>query len=527
MKFIKFGIGGLFNFLFKVWVTMLLSFATDIFYINYLITQVIVLFESYLWHSKLTFHKKLNFKDFSKFFKAVILLKIADYTIANLGVYVFKQNYLVGVTISSAIIIFFRFLLFDKYVFKSERKKDAKTNNVVLTAATVSGNKGAEAMLTSTIQNTDFSKYSLLSYYYERDLKENKNKNLIILNGKPLYMLIWVFPLSIIYFFLKLFYLPTKIVEKNKEINAIANSDYSIDVAGISFVDGREIYLPYNFLCLIIPLLMGKKVIKLSQALGPFNNFLNKTLSKIMLPRLELISARGKKTHKHLLSLNLKNVILSTDLAFSEKMEDYEKAKDVFDKFKFTKKIIGISTSSVVRKYCKKIGKDYESITSDFTNYLIASGYNVILIPHSIRLESKKNKNNDIIVTRKIYEDITDKEKCLAIDEDLNSQELRYLIGKCDLFIASRFHAMISSLSMRVPTLVLGWSHKYREILSFFKLEDYCIDFSDYSVENFIPKFEDFVKDEDEIRKKLSENLSTVKKSSKKQFDMIKSLSES
>ena len=38
--------------------------------------------------------------------------------------------------------------------------------------------------------------------------------------------------------------------------------------------------------------------------------------------------------------------------------------------------------------------------------------------------------------------------------------------------VTSRFHAMISALVERTPLLVVGWSHKYGEVLAQFGLVD-------------------------------------------------------
>jgi len=110
---------------------------------------------------------------------------------------------------------------------------------IVLTAATISGNKGAEVMLTSTIRNLsemyDDIEFSLLSYYKEKDRKVNPFNNLKVLNGSPLYMLLVLNPLAKLFFVLRKLGLPTSFLKGNKEIKAIAEADLVIDIAGISF----------------------------------------------------------------------------------------------------------------------------------------------------------------------------------------------------------------------------------------------------------------------------------------------------
>jgi len=133
-----------------------------------------------------------------------------------------------------------------------------KTKKVVITAATLYGNKGAEGMIRSITKNLskDFPnmKFTLLSYYVKKDKLINKDPNLEILNGKPLYFLSILTPASLLYYLLKKLRLPYKILNLNKVIRRISRADLVIDIAGISFVDGREKYLLYNVPCMAVPL---------------------------------------------------------------------------------------------------------------------------------------------------------------------------------------------------------------------------------------------------------------------------------
>ena len=45
--------------------------------------------------------------------------------------------------------------------------------------------------------------------------------------------------------------------------------------------------------------------------------------------------------------------------------------------------------------------------------------------------------------------------------------------------LTSRFHAMISALALGVPPVVIGWSHKYAEVLAEFGIERFAVDFAD------------------------------------------------
>ena len=64
--------------------------------------------------------------------------------------------------------------------------------------------------------------------------------------------------------------------------------------------------------------------------------------------------------------------------------------------------------------------------------------------------------------------------------------------------------------------LLVGWSHKYQEVLDFFDLGQYAIDFSNLTTESLRKEFDKFISDEDTIRRKLEKHYDEVIQSSLK-----------
>ena len=394
------------------------------------------------------------------------------------------------------------------------------------------GNKGAAAMLESTIQTLSErypkAEFTLLSHYPEQDKRLNTFKNLSIISAKPIYLALVINPAALLYRILP--FTRQYIFSRLPAIKALAESDALLEEGGITFNDGREIYLLFNIATILPALLMRKPVIKCAQALGPFNNPINKLSAKIFLPRLKLIVARGEYTYKNLESLNLKNIAHGADYAFSLKVNDeHVKAAKKFlahPIFKSHSLIVGISPSCVVKKHFDKANQDYVGMMVKLIEYLIDTKHEVMLTPHSIHTGSKNNNllsvligkshNNDVPLCNEIYNKVSNKVHCCFIKEEVSSQTIRFLIGKCDLFITSRFHGMISSLAMGVPTLVIGWSHKYAEVLKMFDLEEFAID-----SKNLIKSFSDFEKKSNKIELKIQQHLPRVKALSKKHVELI------
>lgn len=402
---------------------------------------------------------------------------------------------------------------------------------IAITAASYSGNKGAAAMLQSSIKQLhdiygDRLNINLMSVYPREDQKQLPFDFINITSTKPEQLLFTAFPLAVLYKLFKWCPPIKKLLLKNKILKTYVQTDLVVDEAGISFVDSRGFVMnTYAFVCAAVPLLVGTPVVKYSQALGTFKNPYNKFLAKWILPKLKLICARGQGTFNNLMEIGVKdNVKLCADGAFSmEDSEYWNKEVDIIcasDNF-FNDNVVGLSISSVVEKKCDKMGIAYKDTMVSFINYLNEAGYNVILIANAARINSEKSRNNDLMVGDAIYDAVADKNMVRWYHKEMDAEEIRAYIGKCRFLVASRFHAMIGSLEQKVPVLLIGWSHKYQEVLDMFELGQYAIDFSKLELSELKKSFEDFVSHENDIRAKLDKNLDAVLESSRNNIKYI------
>lgn len=411
-----------------------------------------------------------------------------------------------------------------------------KSLNIVITAASFCGNKGAAAMLQSGIKQLkerygERLKITLMSTYPERDrellraMPENYGF-ISIENAKPEKLVFLAFPLSILYRLFGHFPLLRKPFLNNKIIRAYSECDMVIDMAGVSFVDSRGFVMnTYSFICAAVPLLCGAPVCKYSQALGSFKNPYNRFLAKLVLPKMRLICARGEITKNNLAEIGVsENVRLCADGAFtmSEKSEYTKTVNSLCENDGFySSSPIGISISSVVEKRCRKLGINYKKIMIEFIERLTAEGYSVLIIANAAREGSANPRNNDLPICGEVYASLRDKTNVRYYPREFFPEELRLLISRCRALVASRFHAMIGALEKCVPVLLIGWSHKYKEVLDMFGLGGYAADYSELNAEKLYSEFRNLLDNSDEIRKKISENLPLVKASSMRNIALI------
>lgn len=297
-----------------------------------------------------------------------------------------------------------------------------------------------------------------------------------------------------------------------------SDADLIFDVSGISFVDGRGIaLLYYNFSLLFPAVFFNKPLHKLSQALGPFKTPTNRFVANQILPKCTSIAARGQQSLEHLKNLELKNCFFSPDISFAMvvQQEKYSQAELQCRKmvpFFKEKNLVIIAPSAVVENYCNKNGIDFLKIIDEVIDYLHSNDNQVALLAHSTDTGIKKNDDMSIVANiKKNYS-----KSILPILETHGDPRLaRALISQGDLFIASRFHAMIGALSQATPVITIGWSHKYKEAAGPFHMSENVIDFMELKDMKLKNKIDFVLQNKNTLKKTMKPIASKMCSSSK------------
>ena len=382
-------------------------------------------------------------------------------------------------------------------------------------------------MLKSVIVNLDKRldqpvKYYVLTVYPKEDKLLNNYENVEIISCKPEELVFVSFPFSILY---KLFHFIPPIKEallRNVILATLEESDLVIDIAGVSFVDGRGIIMTlYNYICSFVPLTVNAKLVKLSQATGPFNSFINRELAKHTFKKMKTVCPRGDITNQHLQDIDINGCKICADLAFLLH-DDAEKSHEAMQYLELVNKpFISVSISSVVDGYCEKHKIEYRETMARFIDWLISEmNYSVVLIPQAARAGKDTTKNNDLPVSKFVYEKVRHKERCLLVDQELEPETLREIIAHSEILVASRFHAMISALYKATPVLLVGWSHKYQEVLDMFELGKFALDYKTMTLEQLKSAFLEIQGQKDSIKTLIMKHLPEVQNSCDKNFNL-------
>ena len=411
------------------------------------------------------------------------------------------------------------------------------SKKIAIIGATISGNHGAEAMLSATIgrirELQPDASFVVFSYLAKKDREITKDKNLVVIDGSPIKLVFSLLPFTIIFAFFNFIGFDAGKRICPRSVRLLSQCDLLIDLAGVSFIDGREKFLPFNILTLAPAFFLKVPVVKFSQAMGPFRNPLNFFTAKHILSRCERLFARGEQTAANLsnLPLSRNSWQMAGDLAFLLRDEDRltehgmlasQQILDSIGKLRNSRnKIIGICPSSVV---AGKAGDDYTREMAQIVERLVGQGFGIVLFPNATREDHMDRLfNNDLPILKNIRDNVSDaaRQYLITVEQDIYANDIRMIIAQCETVIVSRFHAMVMALSVGIPPIVVGWSHKYVEVMKQFEMENSVSDFEAMNAGQILAAVTESVQNKKALSDRILGKLPEIVRSSQTQIDFV------
>lgn len=254
----------------------------------------------------------------------------------------------------------------------------------------------------------------------------------------------------------------------------LQDSDIILDLNIDALHDHYSLFFPSWALAnILLAKIAGKPVVVWSAGIGTFRRRLIRFAAKSVLNRVDVIMAREEVTKEYLKSLNVTKpqVYVTADHAFF--MEAAPQART--DQILFAEGIergkaplIGIAASQLIPRFAfpeihdkEERSRQYVNVMATTTDYLVnAFDAHVILITHVFSATA-----DDRVVSRRIYERIQNKKKVTLLTGMYMADELKGIIGLCDVFIGARMHSTIASTSMGVPTIAVVYGQKSHGII--------------------------------------------------------------
>ena len=283
------------------------------------------------------------------------------------------------------------------------------------------------------------------------------------------------------------------VTARNRNLKLLGNIDLFASLAGgdsFSDIYGMK-RLIYVTLPQLLVLILGKRLVLLPQTLGPFRRRVSKVIARYIMERAAFVYSR-----------DLEGLIEVTDvMGVVDLPEKFRFCYDVgfvleprkpvcntlkmIDDVKKKKhRLIGLNVSGLlyIGGYTQKnmfgLKLDYKELILDIVRKILSlADVCVMLVPHVFG--TREHLETDVTACEDVQAQFLtqfDEARLFRIQEKLDQNEIKYLIGQCDFFIGSRMHACIAALSQGVPAVSIAYSKKFKGVLGSIGCADMVVD---------------------------------------------------
>ena len=195
----------------------------------------------------------------------------------------------------------------------------------------------------------------------------------------------------------------------------------------------------------------GTPFVFLPQAFGPFSTERAKTALKRLVDSATLVFARDCVSLEHLRSVVGDAPQLRTGPDFTNLIEPSLAPDLIVPK----RSLMVVPNTRMLDKMGDSVADNYIPFLIDVCVYGAEKGFSPVILVH--------DAEEDIALGRRIKRECP-VEVTLLFDED--PRRLKGYLAKATAVVSSRFHALVGALSCATPSIAVGWSHKYNELMA-------------------------------------------------------------
>lgn len=287
-------------------------------------------------------------------------------------------------------------------------------------------------------------------------------------------------------------------------------ADYIFDFTmGDSFADiyGKKRFV-LDALVKTAAIRSGTPYILGPQTYGPYKNILVRKWAKWILKKASRVYTRDEQSKQVAEKLSLRDVILTTDVAFALPYEKQEMGEE--GKIK-----IGFNPSGLL--WAGGYTKDNQfGLTLDYQEYCCKvcdelskdSKYEVYLIPHvGTTSEFEDEIENDSAVCRKIQKRYPEMK---VLSEISTPMDVKGYLAALDVFIGARMHATIGAFSSGVATIPVSYSRKFEGLYDSLEYE-YLIHARKDSTDEAVKRTLEYIRQYECLKQSVEKSLKIVR----------------
>lgn len=299
-----------------------------------------------------------------------------------------------------------------------------------------------------------------------------------------------------------------------KVIDAYAEADIVIDIWGIMFSDSLRknsfVARGLEGLHFLVAKIFRKPVVKYTADLGPFEAKWNRFFAKLYLQHtVDLILARSDTTKVRLENLGVRTPAhVCPDTAFLLEPETIAFDEDLVPEG-IEGPVVGFSVSHMAIRQSQDPEQYLEGMGKLADHVVESTGAKIVLVPNE---RSTDPALDDERVARDIQGRMAFGHRTSVLSETYTAQQLKGIIGYCDVVVAARYHTIVASLSQGIPVLAIGWHAKYAAVLGLVGQGQYLCSVNSLDDKDLHRRFDALWESRENIRSEIEAALPEIRK---------------
>ncbi|MFM5645674.1 polysaccharide pyruvyl transferase family protein [Aeromonas caviae] len=239
-------------------------------------------------------------------------------------------------------------------------------------------------------------------------------------------------------------------------------------------------YLWFGLYYVLLAKRLKKKVIIFPNSIGPITGVLNRAFFKYTVSKVDLIFAREKISKEYLISMGIENCHYAFDLGYYALRE-----KVPSNKKSIIKKDGMLNIGITVRPYrfpkSANPEKSYRQYIESIATYC-NENYDNNFFYFIVQVQGPSAHETDLLAINDVVSLLSKNVSHEIIDDNYNYRELLDIYSNMDYVIGTRFHSVIFSQIMGVPSIAIAYGgNKSRGIMRELDLEDFVVDIESIS----------------------------------------------
>jgi colanic acid/amylovoran biosynthesis protein len=283
-----------------------------------------------------------------------------------------------------------------------------------------------------------------------------------------------------------------------------------------------------HYLPILTGLALRKPIAVCAQSIGPFK--WTRALSRRILNRVQLVTARDPITYEYLRSMGVDNpsLRLTADMAFLLERAPKSRVDEILRAEGIDLKagpVLGVSVSGLIRaKYESSNPAAKVTPFEQFFAQLIDSvaaklGCQVLFVAHVTGPSSSKD---DRLVAKAVQARMS--RPAWVLTGDYDPRELKAIISGTQLFFGARMHANIAALSSGVPTVAISYSHKTQGIMDLLQQRERVVSIGSLTREQCEAQLVSAWEAREEIRRSLEARMPEVATLARENIALLRGL---